>query len=242
MNPPAPQSPAMPHGHAPVDDPAPAADEAPSPGDAAGQSAEASWLDEIEIAEPVTLSGIAADLVIHAPPRYGRSWTRYAVGLVATALLSSGFHMVMAHRFGAFFHRCKLLPLSFLVEKFIFHWYYCVIPSSAKIGPGLWAPHPLGIVLNSRARLGAGVYLRQHAEIVHVWEADEGRSGVVGDRAQLNSGCILVRGAVVGHDSVVAARAVVTKPIPPRHVAMGMPAVARPLPDDKLYDRTPRWQ
>lgn len=200
------------------------------------------WLETMEVAEPVTLAGIPHDLVAHAPPRYGRSWFRYALGLMVTLLCSSGFHMVLAYRLGAFFHRCRLLPLSFLMEKFIFHFYYCVIPSSAKIGPGLWVPHPLGIVLNSRARLGAHVYLRQGAEIVHVWDEDEGKSGIVGDRVQLNSGCILVRGAVVGHDSIVAARAVVTKPVPPRHIAIGMPAVAKPMSEDQLIDRTPRWQ
>ncbi|TWT88684.1 Serine acetyltransferase [Pseudobythopirellula maris] len=198
-------------------------------------------LAEFEIAEPVTLSGLAADLMRHAPPRLGRGWCRYGLGLAAAALLSSGFHMVAAYRFGAFFHRCKLYPLSFLVEKFIFHWYYCVIPSSVKIGPGLWAPHPLGIVLNSRARLGAGVYLRQHAEIVHVWESDDVCSGVVGDRAQLNSGCILVKGGVVGHDSIVGARAVVNKPVPPGHVAVGAPAKSKPMRPEQFLDRTPRW-
>ncbi|MEN1678338.1 MAG: hypothetical protein AAGJ46_02010 [Planctomycetota bacterium] len=200
------------------------------------------WFDTIEIAEPVTLGGIGADLLIHAPPRYGRSWLRYYVGLAITALTSSGFHMMLAYRIGAWFHRLRLRPLCLLVEKFIFHWYYCVIPCSARIGPGLWVPHPLGIVLNSRARLGAGVYLRQHAEVVHIWEDDMDRSGLVGDRAQLSSGCILLRGAVVGHDCIVAARAVVTKPIPPKHLAIGMPAKASPLTEDKLPDRAPRWQ
>lgn len=208
---------------------------------AGGEGVAHDWLETMEIAEPVTVGGLMADLMIAAPPRNGRPWPRYACSLAMTALLSSGFHMVAAFRFGAWFYKWKLYPLSLLVDKFIFHWYHCVIPSSARVGPGLWVPHPLGIVLNSRARLGAGVYLRQHAEIVHIWEDDIDKSGVVGDRAQLNSGCILVKNAVVGHDSIVAARAVVTKPVPPRHVAMGMPAKASPLPEAKVVKRSPRW-
>ncbi|MEM9185023.1 MAG: hypothetical protein AAGB00_00835 [Planctomycetota bacterium] len=238
----------MPTDEPSVDDPrevAPLADAplgTPNAGAPAGSPASPdAWVDKVEVADPVTLSGLLADLLIAAPPRAGRPWTRYALGLIVTALLSTGFHMVLAYRFGAFFHKYKLLPLSLLAEKFIFHWYHCVIPPSVKIGPGLWAPHPLGIVLNSRARLGSGVYLRQGAEVVHIWDEDVGRSGIVGDRVQLNSGCILIKHGVVGHDAVVAARAVVTKPVPPGHLAVGMPAKVSPLPPDKIGDRQPRW-
>ena len=198
-------------------------------------------LGTIEIAEPVTLCGVWGDLLVHAPPRNGRSWAYYIFRLVVTAILSSGFHMMVVFRLGAFFHKLYLLPLSILAEKFIYHWYHCVMPCSARLGPGIWVPHPLGIVLNSRARLGAGVWLRQGAEIVHVWEEDKDKSGIVGDRAQLNSGCILLRGGVVGNDSIVAARAVVTKTVPPGHLAMGIPAKFTPLKPEQMPEKGPRW-
>jgi serine O-acetyltransferase len=199
-------------------------------------------LDAIEISPSVTLSGIFADLLMHAPLRENRSWTVYVLRVVLTALTSSGFHMAFAYRWGAFFHRLRLRPLCFLIEKFIYHWYHCVFPCSARIGPGIWIPHPLGIVLNSRSRLGADVWLRQFAEIVHVWAEDEGKSGIVGDRVQLNSGSILLRGAVIGHDSIVAARAVVTRFIPPGHIARGIPARATPMSPEQFLDRSPRWK
>lgn len=199
-------------------------------------------LDAIEISPPVTISGIFADLLIHAPLREGQSWAVYLLRVVLTFLFSSGFHLVFAYRVGAFFHRLHLRPISLLVEKFIYHWYHCVFPCSARIGPGLWVPHPLGIVLNSRARLGADVWLRQGFEIVHIFPEDKDKTGIVGDRAQLNSGAILLRGAVVGHDSIVAARAVVTSYIPPGHVAKGIPAKVSPMSPEQFLDRRPRWE
>ncbi len=214
----------------------------PSPADRMQQDSEKSDLAGVEIADPVTLSGILADLLIHAPKRDGRSWMYYVLQVILTAMLSSGFHMTLVYRVGAFLHRLGLRPLSILAEKFIYHWYHCVIPCSARIGPGLWIPHPLGIVLNSRTRLGAGVWLRQFTEIVHVWSENKDRSGVVGDRVELNSGAILLRGAVVGHDSIVAARAVVTKFIPPRHIAKGIPAIAIPMKPEHFLDKGPRWE
>ena len=198
-------------------------------------------VDSIEIAEPVTISGIWADLLAHTPPRAGRSWSYYVIRLVTTTILSSGFHMMVVFRIGALMHKLRLIPLSIIAEKIIYHLYHCVMPCSARLGPGIWVPHPLGIVLNSRARLGAGVWLRQGAEIVHVWEEDKDKSGLVGDRAQLNSGCILLKGAVVGHDSIVAARALVTKVVPPGHIAVGIPAKFTPLKPDQFPEKGPRW-
>lgn len=215
---------------------------APLPAESAAGSANELTLKAIEIAEPVTLSGIPADLLIHAAPREGRSWAFYVLRVFLTALFSSGFHMVLVYRVGSFMHRLRLHPLCFLVEKFIYHWYHCVFPCSARIGPGVWIPHPLGIVLNSRARLGADVWLRQFSEIVHLWSEDEDKSGIVGDRAQLSSGAILLRGGVVGHDSIVAARAVVTKFIPPGHIAKGIPAEAKPMKPEQFRPKGPRWK
>jgi len=198
----------------------------------------------VQIAEPATLSAVWQDLCVHTPERKGAPLWKHVIRLCITALISSGFHMVLLYRVGAFFHKLHLYPLSLIVEKIIYHWYHCVIPCSARIGPGLWVPHPLGIVLNSRARLGKYVWLRQYAEIVHIWEQDEGRSGIVGDRAHLNSGAILLKGGVVAEDTIIAARAVVTGYIPPRHVAMGIPAKARPMRPEELHEvrtRDPEW-
>jgi serine O-acetyltransferase len=213
-----------------------------APTSAAADAARSAAVDSIEIAPPATLSGIWPDLLAHAPPRCGGSWLVYVVQVFLTALLSSGFHMAVCYRIGALLHRFRLRPLCIIIEKFIYHWYHCIIPCSARIGPGVWIPHPLGIVLNGRARLGADVYLRQFTEIVHIWQDDVDVSGIVGDRVQLNSGAILLRGAVVGQDSIVAARAVVTKFVQPGHIAKGAPATASPMKPEQFRDRTPRWQ
>lgn len=212
--------------------------------EASGDAAPQPTIDasKIEVAPPVTFKGILPDLLIHAPLRGNQAWFVYGVQVFLTALLSSGFHMMVAYRIGAFFHRLHLRPLCILIEKFIYHWYNCVFPCSTHIGPGIWVPHPMGIILNSRSRLGANIWLRQFVEIVHVWPQDEGLSGVVGDRAQLNSGAILLRGAVIGHDAIVAARTVVTKFVPPGHLAKGIPARSTPLKPEQLPDRRCRWR
>jgi serine O-acetyltransferase len=191
-----------------------------------------------EVAAPATVSAIWDDLVAHTQPRRGRARWKYTLMLIATALLSSGFHMVALWRFGALFHRWGLLPLSFIIEKIIYHWYHCLIPCSVRIGPGLWVPHPLGIVFSSKATLGRDVWVRQHVQILHVWAYGEG--GVVGDRASLNTSAMLLKGARVGHDAIIAAGAIVTCEVPPAHLAIEAPAAARPLRPDQRRESIDR--
>jgi serine O-acetyltransferase len=196
--------------------------------------------DAIRVAPPATLSGILADLLIHTRERKGRPIWRYALELLYTLVLSTGFHMMLVWRLGAFCHKLHLLPLSILAEKIVYHWYHCCIPCSVKIGPGMWVPHPLGIVFASRARLGRGVWIRQNVQIVHVWEGTQGQTGVVGDYAQLHTSAILIKGAVIGHQAVVAAGTLVNRPVPPLHMAMGSPARVKPLRPEQVPSTAPR--
>jgi serine O-acetyltransferase len=192
----------------------------------------------IQIAPAATVSALWEDLKMHTPERKGRHWTRYALHLAVAFFLSSGFHVCILYRFGAWFHRHRLRPLSIVSEKLIYHLYHCIIPCSARIGPALWIPHPLGIVLSSNARLGRYIFLRQGVQVVHVWEP--GKSGVVGDRVRLNTNAMLIRGAMVAEDSIVAAGAVVNCYGPPRHMAVGVPARIKPLRPEQVRDESAR--
>ncbi len=76
--------------------------------------------------------------------------------------------------------------------------------------------------------LGAGVTVGHHV-VVH--------GATVADGALIGIGAIVLNGASVGSEAMVGAGAVVTEDqaIPPRHLALGMPArVARELTDEEL--------
>lgn len=195
---------------------------------------------DLELSPGATFSGIVPDLLMHARERKGRPGWRYAIDLLLATLLSSGFHMMLVWRLGAACHKAWLFPLSILAEKIVYHWYHCSIPCATSIGPGMWVPHPLGIVFSSEARIGRNVWVRQNVQIVHVRQGDV--SGAVGDYAQLNTACILIRGAVVGHSSVVGAAALVNKPVPPEHLAVGQPAKIKPLRPEQVPSRQPRYK
>ncbi|MGZ3693913.1 MAG: acyltransferase [Bdellovibrionota bacterium] len=51
----------------------------------------------------------------------------------------------------------------------------------------------------------------------------------IGKNVWLGAGALILRGASIGDGSVAGAGAVVTKPVPPYHVALGNPAVPRAI-------------
>src|SRR5580765_4058282 len=67
-----------------------------------------------------------------------------------------------------------------------------------------------------------------HSAIVH--------AAIVGDRVLVGMGAVLLSRCRIGDDTIIGARALVTEDveIPPRSLALGMPArVARPLKDEE---------
>ncbi|MCC7495768.1 MAG: acyltransferase [Fimbriimonadaceae bacterium] len=53
---------------------------------------------------------------------------------------------------------------------------------------------------------------------------------VIGDRVWIATGAIVLGGVTIGDGSIVAAGAVVTRDVPPGHLARGIPARSTPLP------------
>ncbi|HTY86622.1 MAG TPA: acyltransferase [Candidatus Acidoferrum sp.] len=73
------------------------------------------------------------------------------------------------------------------------------------------------------------------------WGGEPGRGArpiQVGRGAFIGARAMVLKGVVIGDRAVVGAGAVVTKPVPPRHFAVGNPARMIPIPDDYFATRT----
>lgn len=166
---------------------------------------------------------ITWDLITHSPDRAQRSLPNYLARLTITFLLSSGFHMALLHRLAHWCHRHYLLPISLVLEKVIYHWYHCLVPSSVEMGPAVWFPHPLGIVIAKGTKIGRSARIFQHAQVLGYK-----RSMVIGDCVRMSAGSMVV-GADIQSNVILAPGAVVTKDVPADSVAKGVPAVAAPM-------------
>jgi serine O-acetyltransferase len=150
-----------------------------------------------------------------------------SVRAVMRGLLSQGFQALFVYRVFRWFYerRIPTQPVRFLVERFIEIITGISIPAQAAIGKGLRIHHFGGIILHSAAVVG------EHCTIYHgVTLGDRGGWGGaprVGNRVLIGAGAKLIGQIVIGDESVIGANAVVSRSVPARHLAVGIPATAK---------------
>ena len=92
----------------------------------------------------------------------------------------------------------------------------CDIPINCQIEGGLLLPHPCGVVIHPKAKIGPNCLILQQVTIV----ADVS----VGGHVDFGAGVKVVAPVSIGDHAVIGANAVVTKSIPDGRTAVGVPA------------------
>ncbi len=97
------------------------------------------------------------------------------------------------------------------------------IHPGARIGPGLFIDHGMGVVIGETAEVGADVTL-YHGVTLGGTSLDRGkRHPTIGDRVVVGAGAKVLGPIEVGEGSRIGANAVVVKNVPPDVVVVGVP-------------------
>ena len=96
------------------------------------------------------------------------------------------------------------------------------ISLEASISPGIYIPHPYGIVIG-RCFIGEGVTIQQGVT-VGVRQRGDGTSPVIEEGCSIGAGAAVLGDVRVGKGAVVGANSVVLVDIPAGAVAVGAPA------------------
>jgi len=97
-----------------------------------------------------------------------------------------------------------------------------------KIGPGLYIPHPFGIVIGY-ADIGSNFTIGQHCSIGNkapigaVDNVDRGKT-IIGNNVFMGAGAVILGPVRIGNNVIIGANAVVTKDIPDNATVVGVPA------------------
>lgn len=102
--------------------------------------------------------------------------------------------------------------------------YGFAIPEYTEIGPGLFLNRFGGFYIHGDAVLGSNVNLTHGVVLGHMNRGARRGAPTIGDRSFLGSGAKIIGGITVGTEAAIGANAVVTKDIPDRGVAVGIPA------------------
>jgi serine O-acetyltransferase len=97
------------------------------------------------------------------------------------------------------------------------------IHPGAKIGPGFFIDHGMGVVIGETAEVGAEVTLYHGVTLGGTSLAKGKRHPTLGDRVVVGAGAKVLGAIMIGDDCRIGANAVVVKPVPPNSVVVGVP-------------------
>jgi serine O-acetyltransferase len=154
---------------------------------------------------------------------------------VVTIFALPGIQAVLCYRIRCWFahHDFKIVEVILLrLEELLFGSsilrYYGV-----KIGPGLYMPHPFGIVIGG-ADIGRDFTIGQHCTIggrravgakgVEPVDWYEGEKVTIGDQVFMGAGSCVLGPVTVGDNVIIGANSVVTEDVPSNVMVSGVPA------------------
>jgi serine O-acetyltransferase len=144
-------------------------------------------------------------------------------------LFEQGFWALAVHRFGNWRMSLPRLirPLFTWKYRFMFKWieWTCgiTLPYTVIVGRRVHIWHHGGMILHA-ARIGDDVHIRQNTTFGIARKDRLHELPTLEDRVDLGCGVAVLGAVTIGHDSVIGANAVVLKDVPPRSVAVGVPA------------------
>lgn len=139
-------------------------------------------------------------------------------------LLTPGFQLVFSLRLQRALVRLPVIgaALRRILWYFTTLWFSCDVDPEAEIGPGLYVPHPLGIVITGSVRIGANVSLLQNVTLGRIGTAH--RDPVIGNDVEIGAGAAILGPHRIGSHARIGANSVVLDDVPASAVAVGNPA------------------
>ena len=145
-----------------------------------------------------------------------------------------GFWVMVIYRFGRWRFRVKprllRMPLSFLYH-FLFKLSQVLtgieLPCEVEVGRNFVIDHFGGIVISGYAKFGDNCRIR-NGVVVGLRNVDDPVAPILGDDVDIGAGAKVLGPIRIGNRVAIGANAVVLRDIPDDHIAVGVPAVARP--------------
>jgi len=156
-----------------------------------------------------------------------------------------GFWVLVVYRFGRWRYRVKprwlRMPLSF-VYHFLFKLIQVLtgveLPCEAEIGKNFVIDHFGGIIISGYARFGNNCRIR-NGVVIGLRNMDEPIAPILGDDVDIGAGAKLLGPIRIGDRVAIGANAVVLIDIPSDHIAVGVPAIARPRRNSATFTDKP---
>lgn len=138
-----------------------------------------------------------------------------------------GLHAIWLHRVAHWLWNHGLKLLARWLSQFNRFLTGIEIHPAARIGPGFFIDHGMGVVIGETAEIGANVTMYHGVTLGGVsWEKGK-RHPTIGDYVVLGAGAKVLGPITIGDHTRIGANSVVVKNIPPESVVVGVPGRVR---------------
>lgn len=154
-------------------------------------------------------------------------------GKIKLIVLTQGIWAILVYRTGSWCVNRKkrfnflirlVLPFITICQKVIEICTGISLPFTTKVGKGLYIGHFGGIIIGHKVILGKYCNVSQGVTIGQSGRGGIQSSPIIGDRVYIGPGAKVFGGIKIGNDVGIGSNSVVTKDIPDRGVAVGIPA------------------
>jgi serine O-acetyltransferase len=138
-------------------------------------------------------------------------------------LCGPGVHALAMHRLGHRLWNSGWPTLARFVSHVSRFLTGIEIHPAAKIGPGLFIDHGMGIVIGETAEIGENVSLLQGVTLGGTSTKREKRHPTLGNNVTVGAGAKIIGAFTIGDGSRIGAGSVVVREVPPNCVVVGVP-------------------
>lgn len=134
-----------------------------------------------------------------------------------------GFHAIFLHRIN---HLLWNLGLP-VIPRFLSHIGRFLtgieIHPAAKIGPGLFIDHGMGVVIGETTEIGENVLLYQGVTLGGTGKEKGKRHPTLGNNVTVGAGAKILGAIKIGNNSIIGANSVILKDVPDNSISVGVP-------------------
>ena len=155
------------------------------------------------------------------------------------ALCYPGLHAIWLHRIAHSLYTKGWVVLPRMINTFSRFLTGIDIHPGAKLGPGLFIDHGMGLVIGETAELGSNVTLYQGVTLGGTGKETGKRHPTIGDNVVVSSGAKILGSFTVGANSKIGSGSVVLHEVPPNSVVVSIPGRVVALDGVRVKDNDP---
>lgn len=145
-------------------------------------------------------------------------------GKIEVIFTYAGFHALIMHRIAHFMHSRLRIPFfPRALSQFNRFLTGIEIHPAAKIAPGIFIDHGMGVVIGETAEVDEGCVLFQGVTLGGTGKETGKRHPTLGKNVMVSAGAKVLGNIVLGDNVKIGAQSVVLKDVPPNCTVVGVP-------------------